>query len=151
MADVQRLDDEMLDSIVVDPRPSNMALRTIGNIESPVAARVVASVLDVFGWSSLMYLAGGVRDRQGIGKDGSGLQYPGDELDPWDEAYDDVLVYDPLGEALVGLLAFERLVARYFRALVDGAERIHDPVTREPWWPEFVAATEEVERRVSSG
>jgi hypothetical protein len=149
MAEVPRLDDEVLESIVVDPLSSNMVLRTVGNITNPEPARVVASVLDVFGWSSLMYLVRGIRDRQGIGKDGSGLQYPGDELDPWDEAYDDVLVYDPLGEALVSLPALERLAARYFRALITGAQRIHDPVLAQPWWPEFVAATEEIEKRAS--
>jgi hypothetical protein len=46
----------------------------------------------------------------------------------------------------IDLDAFERLAARYFRALVTGAQRIDDPVSRQPWWPDFVAAIEEIER-----
>jgi hypothetical protein len=58
---------------------------------------------------------------------------------------------DDLVHSIVSVPAFERLAARYFRALVDGAQAIDDPVTRQPWWPEFVAATEEIEHRVRSG
>jgi hypothetical protein len=44
--------------------------------------------------------------------------------------------------------AFERLMAHYFRALITGAETHHDPVVREPWWPEFVQATDIIEARL---
>ncbi|MEA2670302.1 MAG: hypothetical protein QOG45_522 [Chloroflexota bacterium] len=150
MADQPRLDDHVLDNMSVDPLPSGRRLRTVGNITSLESANVVASTLESFSWSSLMDLAEGIRDRHGIGKDGLGLRYPGDDLDPWDEPYHDVLVYDQFDRVLVGVDAFERLATRYFRALVTGAQRLDDPVTRQPWWPGFVAATEEIERRVAS-
>jgi hypothetical protein len=109
------------------------------------------TTFDVFGGRDLLYLANGVRHRRGIGKDDSGFRYPGDELEPGEEPFENVDVYNPLGEAFVSVPAFERLAARYCRAIVEGARAIDDPVTRQPWWPEFVAATEEIEGRVSSG
>jgi hypothetical protein len=97
-----------------------------------------------------LYLAGGVRDRIGIGQDDPGFRYPGDELHPGEESFEDVNMYNPVGEASVGVEALERLAAGYFRALVEGVARFDDQVSRDPWWPEFVAATAEIERRVAS-
>jgi hypothetical protein len=145
------LPDEIVDAILVEPTRTQDPIRSIGRIVGPREAIVPVTTFDAFGWRSLMYLAGGVRDREGIAKDDAGFRYPGDELDPGEEPFDDVDVYNPMGEVFVSVPAFERLAARYFRALVDGAEATDDPVTRQPWWPEFVAATEEIERRVSAG
>ncbi len=144
-----RIPDEVVDAITTEPVPVERIVRSIGRICGPREAQVPVGVFDVFGWRHLMYLANGVRHRRGIGKDGSGFRYPGDELDPGEEPFEDVDVYNPIGEVFVSVPAFERLAARYFRALVDGAGAVGDPVTREPWWAAFVAATEEIEARVS--
>ncbi|MEA2672664.1 MAG: hypothetical protein QOG45_2884 [Chloroflexota bacterium] len=146
-----RLPDDVVDAILAEPVTTQDPIRSVGRITGPHEALVPITTFDVFGWRDLLYLANGVRHRRGIGKDDSGFRYPGDELDPGEEPFEDVDVYNPIGEVFVSMPAFERLAARYFRALVDGAARIHDPVTRQPWWPEFVAATEEIEGRVSSG
>jgi hypothetical protein len=146
-----RLPDEVVEAIVTEPVRIERFDRSVGRITGPREAKIPIGVLNVFGWRDLLYLAGGVRDRSGIAKDDAGFRYPGEELDPGEEPFDDVDVYNPIGEVFVSVPAFERLAARYFRALVDGAQAIDDPVTHQAWWPEFVAATEEIEERASKG
>lgn len=147
---MNHISDDLIDSIIAEPLPVQRYGRSLGRLTGPRQASVAVSVFDVFGWSDLLYLAGGVRDRMGIGQDDSGFRYPGDELNPGEEPFKDVHVYNPVEEASVGVEAFERLAARYFRTLVEGVAGLDDPVSREAWWPEFVAATEEIERRVAS-
>jgi len=145
-----RLPDAVVDAITTEPVRVNRVDRSVGLITGPREAKVPIAVFNVIGWRDVLYLASGVRDREGIDKDDAGFLYPGDELDPGEKPFQDVDVYNPIDEVFVSIPAFERLAARYFRALIDGAQRIDDPVLREPWWPEFVAATEEIEGRVAS-
>lgn len=140
--------DALVDSLAIEPASAGHPAHVTGDVEGAEELRILKGTLDYFGWSLMMYLASGVRDREGIGADGTGFRYPTDELDPGEEPFDGVDVYNPLGEVLVGVSAFERLMARYFRALIVGAERHRDPVVRQSWWPEFVAATELIERRL---
>jgi len=145
-----RLPDDIVDAIRTEPVHTGDPFRTVGRISGPHEALVPVTMFDVFGWRNMLYLANGVRHRSSIGKDDAGFRYPGYDLDPGEEPFDDVDVYNPMGEVFVSIPAFERLAARYFRALIDGAQRIDDPVVRQPWWLEFVAATEEIEGRVAS-
>jgi hypothetical protein len=109
----------------------------------------VIITLKAFPWVALPNAARGVSRGVGMDMDDAGFSYPGD-LAPDEEPIDGVLVYNPLGEAAVGIPAFERLMRCYFRVLITGAERLHDSVVEEPWWPEFVTLTEELERRLSA-
>jgi len=142
--------DAVMDAVVAEPLRVDRSDRSVGRLTGPREARIPIGVFKVFGWRDLLYLAGGVRDQMGIDLDDAGFRYPGDELDPGEEPFDDVEVYNPIGEVFVTIPAFERLAARYFRALVDGVASSQDPVAYQPCWPEFVAATEEIERRVQS-
>lgn len=145
---IEPLPDELLDSIVVEPVASGHRDRSVGVITGPAAAWPVTVTLKAFPWVAQPNAARGVARGVGMEMDDAGFSYPGD-LDPDEEPVNGVLVYNPLGRATVSVAAFERLMLRYFRALIAGAERFHDSVIREPWWPEFVAATEEIEARVS--
>ena len=145
---IEALPDDVVDSIVVGPVASGRRARSVGVVSGPPAAGPVTITLKAFPWVALPNAARGVSRGVGMDMDDAGFSYPGD-LAPDEEPVDGVLVYNPLGEATVSIPAFERLMLRYFRALITGAERLHDSVVEEPWWPEFVAATEEIEGRVS--
>jgi hypothetical protein len=145
------LKDELVDSIVIHPGKSEKPLHSAGEILGPRELKVLMSSLDFFSWSQMPYVAAGVLDREGIGINGTGFRYPTDELDPGEEPLEGVEVYNPLGEIQVTIPAFERLMARYFRALIMGAEEHNAAVTQQSWWPEFVRTTEKIEQRVVSG
>jgi hypothetical protein len=144
----QVIPDELVDGLSIVPAKTDRPARAIGVIEGPDELRVLKSLLDFPSWSEMMYVASGVRDREGIGADGTGFRYPTDELDPGEEPLEGMDVYSPLGEVQVSVPAFERLMARYFRALITGAERHRDPVIRASWWPDFVKATVQIEDRL---
>jgi len=146
----ERLSDQVIDAIRTEPVAVNKFDRSVGLITGPDDAVVPVTTFEVLGWRDVPAFANGVRRRSSIGIDDAGFRYPGSDLDPGEEPFDDVDVYNPVGEVFVSVPAFERLAARYFRALIEGAQRIDDPVLRQPWWPEFVAATEEIEGRVAS-
>jgi len=94
-------------------------------------------------------VAEGVRDHEGIGIDGTGFRFPAD-LDPWEEPLDGVEVYCPLGDVLVSLPAFERLMARFLHAIVASVTGTQAPAAREPWWPAFMAIAGQIEQRAAS-
>jgi hypothetical protein len=146
----KQLPDEVVDAIHTEPVCVDRFTRSVGIITGPDEALVPITTFNVLGWRDVPSFANGVRNRSSIGIDDAGYRYPGSDLDPGEEPFDDVDVYNPMGEVFVSVLAFERLAARYFRALIDGARKMGDPVLNQSWWPEFVGATEEIERRVAS-
>jgi hypothetical protein len=144
--------DEVVDAISVEPAPvPHKLFRSVGRILGPEAALPVITTLESLGWDSLMDAAGGVLDREGIGENGVGFRYPNDALNWGEEPGDGVEVYNPLWEVVVSVQAFERLMARFFRALITGAESTADAVTGASWWPDFVTMTERIEERTASG
>jgi hypothetical protein len=59
-------------------------------------------------------------------------------------------VHNPIFEVIVSEHAFDRLMARFFRALVLGAERAKGPVIAQDWWRNSVTIVEHVESRAGS-
>jgi hypothetical protein len=148
---VPTLPNQDVDSIAVVPNATGDPTRSVGMISGPLSTEVLTDALDFFGWSSLMPVARAVQLRSSYARNGVGFRYPGVDLDLGEEPFHDVNVYNPVGETFVTVPAYERLMARYFRALERGAHTTNDPVTREPWWPEFVSVTQEIERRAAEG
>lgn len=105
----ERVSDRVVDSVRAEPVRVPLYGRSVGRLLGPPETDIPIDVFDVFGWRDLMYLASGVRDQEGIGQDDSGFRYPGDELDGGEEPFDDVKVYNPIGEVFVSVPAFERL------------------------------------------
>lgn len=142
--------DRSVDDVVIEPLDAPDSLSLTGPIQGPRELLALTSALQSLAWpNNLMYVAMGVRDHEGIGIDGTGFRYPAD-LDPWEERFDGVEVYSPLGDVYVSLPAFERLMARFLHAVIVGSTRTQAPVVRESWWPEFVAAVEQIEQRMVS-
>ncbi len=145
------LADNVVDAISIDPAAApHRVIRSVGVVTGPDAALPVITTLESFGWDSLLYAAEGVRDREGIGENGVGFRYPDDALNWGEEPGEGVEVYNPLWEVTVSVDAFERLMARFFRSLIAGAEAAGDPVVREPWWPELSAIAAKIEQRAAS-
>jgi len=147
---IEPLADDIIDSIVIEPVASGLLGRSVGIVRGPATAGPVIITLKAFGWEAMPYAARAVTRGVGMSYDDAGFRYPGEDLDPGEEPFDGVQVHNPLGEATVSIPAFERLMLRYFRALITGAERLHDSVVEEAWWPEFVTLTNEWERRLAA-
>ena len=139
--------DETLRAISFDDPPRGDSL-TIGRPRGPLAARPLFGLLYCFSWRDVRRTAECAVERTGLGYNDSGFRYPSD-LDPCEESFEGVNVYDPLDDILVSLPAFEEVMSRFFRALIAGAEKHGDPVRSEPWWPEFVRLAEELAARVA--
>ena len=139
--------DDKIDDISIDPIRTQDPIRGLGRIRGDDSVSVVTSTLDFFGWSRLPLVVDGVADRQGIGTDRVGFRFPtDDDLDPGEE-FEGVEIYNPLGTVHVSLDAFERLMVRFFHALILGAEAYDEPITRTPWWQTFKEQTARVAKR----
>ena len=141
------VDAEVLRAISFDG-PSRGDSLTCGRPQGPQAARVLFDLLYGLRWGDVQLAALAVVTGTGIGLDEAGFRYPAD-LDPCEESFDGVNVYDPLDDIVVPHAAFEEVMARFFRALISGAQKLRDPVRSAPWWGELVRRTEELEARVA--
>jgi hypothetical protein len=145
----RRFSNAEIDAVQILPNGGEQARHRLVRLEAPSDLLVVTSALGIFSHSELPYVASGVRDREGIGTNGTGFQYDTDELDPDEDPLDGVRIYNVLGEADLSRGAFERLMTRYFRAIIENAQRTKHPVRNEPWWPAFVEAVQNIEERTN--
>ena len=137
------VDAEVLRAISFDGEPRGDSL-TIGRPRGPEATRVLVDLLYGWRWGDVLRVMPAVDDAQGIGSNGSGFRYPYD-LDPCEEPFEGVHVYDPLDEIVVPLTAFGEVIVRFVRALIAGAERLDHPVRSAPWWPELLRLADRLE------
>ena len=145
--------DKLIEEIEIKPVRDRLYFNPI-DLCGSLEIQVVTSSINFFGFSQLNYVASGVLDREGIDVNSTGFRYPTDELDPGEEPLQGVKIYNPaFGEAQLSVPAFEKLMARYFRAVIKETQKqvaIEKPEkdpTKESWWSEFVRATEQIEQR----
>jgi hypothetical protein len=141
--------DADVDSISIKQATTGRPYHPSIEISGPAHLAVLTDTLDYFTWSMLPYVIGGLSDRSACGIDGTGFRYPG-ELDPGEEPFEGVNVYNPLGELYVSIPAFERLMSRYLGALIKVAEEREPSVMQQPWWPDLVSTGEELTRRLAA-
>jgi hypothetical protein len=127
-----RLDDRRVDALSFSPPARTGRPLVVEGDDGSETVLLVRSALAFFTPSLLPYLAGGLLAREGIQVDEVGIRYPGDELDEGEEPFDGVKLVSPMGEVLVGLEAFERLMSRYLDTYISWLEQIGDPITRQP-------------------
>jgi hypothetical protein len=77
----------------------------------------------------------------------SGFRFPSD-LDPDEEPFDGVELFDPIDTFYVSEAAFDRLMSRYFEVLVQGVTANQRPELAEPWWPGFAQSMHALTARV---
>ena len=145
--------DRLIEDIEIKPVDMKLYHDPIKVHSSPKLA-VVAGTLNFFGLNKINYVASAVLDREGVGINEIGFRYPTDELDPEEEPLQGVEIYNfSFGEIQLSVPAFEKLMARYFRAVIEetqkqvAIEKPEDNPTKESWWSEFVNATEQIEQR----
>lgn len=112
--------------------------------------RVISDFFSRTQWSTLMYIAQAVRDEENMGINGSGFRYAHNELDPDEEPFEGVEIYDPLGELYLTPAAFDRLMNRFFSALRDGAIKQQAQIVQQSWWRNFIKNAKYVEKRVKN-
>ena len=146
--------DRLIEEIEIKPVDMQRYYDPV-RVYSSSELKVISSSLNFFSMSEINYVASGVLDQEGIDVNGTGFRYPTDELDPGEEPLQGVEIYNPsFGEAQLNISAFEKLMARYFRAVITETEKQvaiqkpEDDVTKKPWWSEFVKATEQIEQRL---
>jgi hypothetical protein len=142
--------DKAVEGLRITPSESPTQLVEVKPGDQSEEAMLLASTLVLLPPSLLHYVASGVRDREGIAADETGFRYPTDELDPGEEPFEGVKVFNPLGEVEVSVDAFERLMARYLRASVGSAVGRRHPLVAEVWWPDLVRMVDEIEQRTSA-
>lgn len=136
----EQIPDDQVDGIrfeALDPPDPPRAMVAVHGAEGSPA---LAGLLGFQDWPHLRYFADALKDATGGAYDEVGFAYDSDERWPEDEDFAGVRVFVPWDEAVVGREPFERLMARFYAAIVDATTRSEDPAVREPWWPEITAA-----------
>lgn len=116
-------------------------------LNCPRELRVIRDYFSRSHTSTLMYIARAVRDQENVGINGSGFRYAHNELDPGEEPFEGVEIYDPLDELYISQEAFDGLMNGFFSALRKGAK---NRLAKEPWWQEFVDISQQLKKRVTS-
>jgi hypothetical protein len=111
--------------------------------------RVIQDFLTTQFWPSLVrFIASGVLNRHGRIKEYSGFMFP-EDLDPGDDPFEGVMIFDPLDTIYLSDTVFDRLMNRYFQKLIEGATKYEKDVLKEDWWIEFLDIAKEIEQRVN--
>jgi hypothetical protein len=136
-----------MDRVTFHSTPGPKYLHQALRAEFEEQARAVADPVTTADWSSVVLIARAVAERTGAGWDGGTLRYPvEDVLDAGEEPFEGVHVHSPLGDVLVGVAAFERLMARYLRAVLSAGASAK--AGDEPWWTEVRSSLMRIEARL---
>ena len=76
----------------------------------------------------------------------SGFRFQSD-LDPDEEVFEGVELFDPLDEIYFDEKAFERLVLKFFKAVIEGST-LHPKLANEHWWSEFISIVDRLEAKL---
>ncbi len=151
MKQAEVIEDAALDEITIGSPAHPSFDDSIVGIDGPLEVMPAVNLLIFLGRQrSLPKFASGVMHQSGFAINDTAFYYPTDGLEFGEGPYPGVLIHDPLDQIYAHPLAFERLAARFFRAVIDAATRQHDPMLRQEWWPEFVATVGQIEQRVAS-
>lgn len=138
--------DEAIDSVgfAWEELPQYSGTRVIN---FPPELRIIRDFLETSFWQSLVrFIAAGVLEQHMRGRDYNGFMFPGD-LDPGDEPFEGVMLWDPIDTVYLSAGAFDRLMSRFFDTVIDGVTRYQKPEVNEAWWPEFVAVARQIRMR----
>ncbi len=151
MNQAEVIEDAALDKITIGPPAHPSFDDSIVGIDGPLEIMPAVNLLISLGRRrSLLDFATGVLEQSGVAINDTAFFYPTVGLDFGEGLYPGVLIHDPLDQIYARPPVFERLAARFFRAVINVATRRSDPTLQQPWWPEFVAAVGQIEQRVDS-
>ncbi|MCB9736112.1 MAG: hypothetical protein H6745_26290 [Deltaproteobacteria bacterium] len=140
---LEKLDDSVVDGVGVtwDDGPTHVLTRVQGQVPA------ITSLMNVTAWWTIQAYAAGAARHHDRAINDKGFRFP-EFREPDDPEFSGVLVYDYFNQVEVSTAAFDRMMARLLRTLVDGATRDGVEAVTSDWWPAFVADTEAVEARV---
>ena len=114
-------------------------------LNCPSKLRVIEDFFYRSYWGDIILIARGINDRYGVGINESGFRFESD-LEPDEEVFEGVELFDPIDEVYLEEKAFERLSLKFLKAVIEGsnfqAER-----SNQPWWTEFIAIVGQIEAR----
>ena len=143
------IDDSAIDAVGVvwDASSAHSGPRVV---DAPPSLRVVRDFLTRSTWQRFaQFILPGVLAHHGRVDNDSGFRFQGD-LDPDDDPLPGVELFDPIDTIYLGEGAFDRLMSRFFEAIVDGVTAHSRHEVTEAWWNHFVAGTQELTTRANS-
>lgn len=132
------LDDRLIDTLQFECRPSRAGwcpLRLVDSTQAPAPA-ALRNLLDGLPPRRLPAALLALQQRQSFATEEEGFDFSPDTGTP---ATAHVTVYDFIRSTPMGRSAFERLMARFFAALVQAVHDQQDPLAAAPWWPALAA------------
>ena len=132
------LDDRVIDTLQFECRPSRAGwcpLQLLDSTQSPAPA-AVRNLLDGLPPRLLPGALFALQQCQSFATEEEGFDFSAETGTP---ATASVTVYDFIRSTPMGRPAFERLMARFFTALVQAVQNQQDPLADEPWWPALAA------------
>ena len=112
----------------------------------PPELRVIKDFFYKSYWGEVISIARGINNYYGVGMNDSGFRFQSD-LDPDEEVFEGVELFDPLDEIYVDERAFERLILKFFKAVIEGST-LHPKLTKEAWWTEFISIVNQLETKL---
>jgi len=141
-------DDSLVDQIEIDWIPTSPSKGpVVRNAASEL--RMIKDFFDHNRWQTLArFILPGVMHHHQRVAEYSGFRFSSD-LDPDEKPFDGVQMYDPIDTIHVGEAAFDRVMSRYFTAIVKGVVDDRRPEQSEPWWPSFVDDVDQLVARAN--
>lgn len=119
-------------------------------VDTPPELRMIRDFLSTRFWQNFVrFIAPGVLNHHGRVNEYSGFTFQSD-LDPDDDPFEGVEMFDPIDTIHISEAAFDRLMSRYFNTIVEGAAAHQKPETQEEWWQDFVENARELYARAYS-
>ena len=132
------LDDCQIDTLQFECRPSRAGwcpVQLMDSTQSPAPA-ALRNLLDGLPPRLLPGAWLALQQRQSFATEEEGFDFSPETGTPPTAS---VTVYDFIRSTPMGRPAFERLMARFFTALVAAVHDQQDPLADEPWWPALAA------------
>ena len=134
--------------IIWDQSPGYIGPRVV--VASP-ELRMIKDFLSRETWQHFVqFIVPGALHHHGRVMEYSGFKFQGD-LDPDDEPFDGVEMFDPIETIHISEGAFDRVMSRYFGVIIQGVTAHQGPELQEGWWPAFVTNARLIDERVRSG
>ncbi len=134
----QIIADDAVDSLRIDwkePPATGPHVR-----DSSLLLRTIRDFLSRETWQHFArQILPGVIGHHGRTVEYSGFRFPSD-LDPDEEMFEGVELFDPIETIYVSRAAFDRLMRRYFDAIIEHVIAKQLPELYEDWWQDFVAS-----------
>ena len=141
------IDDRTVDSlrIIWDQSPEHTGPRVV---DAPAELRMIKDFLSREAWQYFVqFIMPGVLQHHGRVMEYSGFRFQSD-LDPDDDPFDGVELFDPIETTHVSERAFDRMMSRYFDIIIQGVTANQRPELREPWWQRFVEGARVIKERI---